>query len=213
MIWQNKKIELYWLTPTACLSDQSEKEHFWRKRRTNPTQRSHPTLHDVRLSEPCQTISREFLISLSGAVTHSQTQTRDGGEAAPPACFRAKLKEKGRLGGGWNRQTTQTNLLFLKVTNHIDKKPLFSSKEFGTVQYEIMGGSFIIDLWDSWGSWVLTVLWTHNGSIQDRHQHSESHNSRWIKVLNGCCILALVCFVNWVMPTGIHLMNKKKKIK
>lgn len=139
-----KKIELYWLTPAACLSDQSEKEHFWRKRRTNPTQRSHSTLHNVRLrtparSEPGQTISREFLISLSGRF--------------------------GRGLGGWKRQTTQTNLLFLKVTNHIDKKPLFSYMEFGTVQYEIMGGSFIVDLRDSRGSWVSTVLWTHNGSI------------------------------------------------
>lgn len=158
-----KKIELYWLTPTACLSDQSEISG----ESVAPTQHKDLTLlcsmYVLELQRD-QTISREFLISLSGAVTHSQTQTGDGGEAAPPSCFRAKLKEKGRF-GGWNRQTTQTNLLFLKVTNHIDKKPLFSYMEFWTVQYEIMGGSFIVDLRDSWGSWGLTVFWTHNGSI------------------------------------------------
>lgn len=88
---KQKTTELYRLTPTACLSDQSEKERFWRKCRTDPTQRSQcENSSEIRAgSDNIQRIP-DFALWRCDTLTDS----------APPHVFRAKLKEKGRLGGG-----------------------------------------------------------------------------------------------------------------
>lgn len=197
MIWQKKKLNcidwpqlLAWVISQRSLEKASHQPNM--KISPYSARCTFKNSSEIRAGSDNIQRSPDFTLWCCDTLTDSDERRR---KSSSSFVFSCKIKGEGKIGGwvkgGWNRPTTQTNLLFLKVTNHNDKKPLFSYMEFWTVQYEIMGGSFIVDLRDSWGSWVSTVFWTHNGSIEDRHQHSESHNSTWIKVLNGCCILAL----------------------
>lgn len=85
--------------------------------------------------------------SLSGAVTHSQTQTGGRGATAPCVSLCAKKRERRK---GWNRQTTQTNSFFSFSPTTLTRNLCFLTWDW-TVQYETMSGSFIINPWDSQG--------------------------------------------------------------
>lgn len=104
---KQKKTELYRLTPTACLSDQSEKERFWRKCHTNPTQRSqYENSSEIRAgSDNIQRIP-DFALWRCDTLTGS----------APPSCFSCKIKGEGKIGGwvkGGVKQTDNTNESFV----------------------------------------------------------------------------------------------------
>lgn len=100
-------------------------QHFWRNLHVQPHMKisSHSVYGVFKDLSNISARSDSIQIhpdSLSGAVTHSQTQTGDREATASPVCFCAKKR-------GWKRQTTQKNIFCsLKSPTTLDKKPLFS---------------------------------------------------------------------------------------